>query len=172
MNTIELPDLDTILTCSQCDGEGTVLDWDDCPDCDSTNTDCDSCNGDGTIDEHVDCTNCHGSGNQRPDPITREFLTNVVDTLAAFAAVGWQIDPGTACCQSCAFAADIDETRPFIGFHAQDLEHVAETGTDMYLFHHLPDPDNEIIVRHQFAVADLTVEWDGTDAQRIRVGVA
>ena len=87
---------------------------------------------------------------------------------------GWWARMNHLCCQTC-LTYDTDDDKPYIGFHAQDDERIAEAG-HTYLTHGPPvdDPDYDSTVWSKRAVVviesfGLTVEWDGTMATRIKV---
>lgn len=169
---LEIPDPDHLLACIACDGAGTYYGEQTCEHCNGAGTvdgeDCFDCDGDGMFYGEDDCGECNGEGTK--GRVHRNFEPLMNALVAAFTPLandGWQIDMGTACCQGCAFsAADPDENRPFVGFHEQDTERVVESGDGLYLFHHLPNDEDNLTLMAALVSAGLDVDWDGSSSKR------
>lgn len=160
--------------CWSCDGDGTDVDDDseDCCVCHGSGVEtvsCEYCIGSGYDDEQ--CMNCDGDGYDQPTRAQEDAVALVDEALDYLHGSGWQVLKGPMCCMSCSMANADPHHLPLIGYHEQDVEH-ARDGS-MYLFHDLGDFDGsgrEAIIALERA--GLTVDWDGSDATRIRVAVS
>lgn len=178
MTTVPLtaPEADRFIRCVACDGAEQILEWEDCRDCGGTGSDpdelieCSACDGAGGTEEWDDCGECGGGRYRKRTDRFDDLMRSLVTALQPLHADGWQVDLGNACCMGCAMSnPDLDDSRPLVGFHEQDAEHVIDDGGDLYLFHHLPGEDDGLRLVAALQDAGLTVEWDGSPTARIQV---
>ena len=88
---------------------------------------------------------------------------------------GWWARMNHLCCQTC-LTYDTEDEKPYIGFHAQDDERIAECGYT-FLTHGPPTGEHDTLAdgvwsKRTVKVMEnhgLTVEWNGSMATRIKV---
>lgn len=165
------------VACDDCDGTGEVecvrCDGDaDCDDCDGSGMHtCDDCHGNGTVEGWIECANCDDGQLADGDEVA-DRIEPLITALSNLSHNGFNVLAADWCCMSCSYAA-VDNTRPLIGFHQQDVE-ASRIGRGVHLFHDFTvgggDPaTNRDTALAALADAGLTVQWDRSDATRILV---